>query len=98
MTIAVTALEAAQALPASHWRGIALAAGALVLAVCLGRQAARVNRMILATAGFVALSTLCLTWLQERNEPRLLSPVFDRVEQVLRDTGRPARSSPLPPP
>lgn len=94
--MAATALECARALQPGQWGRIGLALGMVVVVVTLSRALLRMNRMVLATAIFVALSTLCLTWLEQRTEPRALTPLFDRLSQFIVDSAQYARRPEVP--
>ena len=66
-------------IPSQVWWRFALAIGALVLGVCFCRWVVRVNRVLLLLLILVCGSSLFLGWLRNRDEPKVLTPLMDRL-------------------
>ena len=76
---AVTALERLQQVPPRFWWQAALAVVGVIVAVALLRKLARANKLVLAVIVFVVLVILFFSWIYNRNEPRFLTPVIDKI-------------------
>ena len=79
LPIAISAIDAGRVIPLQVWWRFALAIGALVVVVCFCRWIVRVNRVLLLLLILVGGSSLFLGWLRNRDEPRLLTPLMDRL-------------------
>lgn len=76
---AVTALERLQRIPPRFWLQAAVAIVAVIVAVTIVRSLARLNKVVVAVAAFVVLVILFFSWIYNRNEPRFLTPVIDKI-------------------
>lgn len=77
--LAVTTLEKLKTVPARFWVNVVLALAAGVVAVLLVRYAARMNKLILSLIIFLLLSVVGFQWIYERNEPRFMTPVIEKI-------------------
>lgn len=70
-----TALDKLKAVPPAFWLKVGLAVLAVILVVIVLRKIAQMNKVVLAVAAVVALSTLGFSWVYNRNEPAWATPV-----------------------
>lgn len=77
--LAVSAVEKAQSLPPSMWLKIALGLAIALVAILIARRAARTNKVVLGVALFVVTTILFFSWVYNRNEPRFLTPVVEKI-------------------
>lgn len=77
--LAVTALERLQQVPTEFWWRAAIAIVAVIVAVAVVRKLARANKVVLAVIVFVVAVILFFSWIYNRNEPRFLTPVIDKI-------------------
>jgi hypothetical protein len=76
---AVTALERLQKIPREFWWKAAIAVIAVIVAVTVLRKLARINKVVLAMIVFVVGVIVCFSWIYNRNEPRFLTPLVDKI-------------------
>lgn len=79
LLMAVSALEKLQQIPRQVWIYLAIGAGVIVGAVLAYRFLAGVNKLWLTIIGGVALTVLGFQWVYERNEPKFLTPVVEKI-------------------
>jgi MFS superfamily sulfate permease-like transporter len=76
---ALSAVDKIQHLPKKNLVNLGLAALLVVVVVVLIKLAARMNKFVLGIIIMVTLMVLMLTWVHERNEPKILSPIIDAI-------------------
>lgn len=79
LPLAVSALEALQDLPPGTWLKIGLGVAVLVAAVFLVRHLARMNKIVVGVVLVVAGSVVFFSWVYNRNEPRFLTPLVEKI-------------------
>jgi glucan phosphoethanolaminetransferase (alkaline phosphatase superfamily) len=84
---AVTALEKAQTLPPSVWLKIGIAVAALVIAVIVFRKVMRMNKVIAGIVVFVVGTVVFFSWVYNRNEPKFLTPLMNRIAPFFPSAG-----------
>lgn len=75
----MTTWEKLQAVPTRFWVNALLLIAGGVAAILLVRHAARMNRFVLALIIFLLFSTVGFQWVYERNEPRALTPLINKI-------------------
>jgi len=76
---AVTALGRLQNLPRKNLVNLGLGILVIIVAVIIIKEAARMNKFILATMIALTLLVVCFSWVYQRNEPKFLTPVIDEI-------------------
>jgi amino acid transporter len=76
---AVTAWEKMKSLPPSVWLKVGIAVAAFVVAVFIFRRVMKMNKIIAGVAIFVVTSVVFLSWVYNRNEPKFMTPLVERV-------------------
>jgi hypothetical protein len=84
---AVTAIEKAKALPPAVWLKIGIAIAAVVIAVFVFRKVMRMNKVIAGIVVFVVCSVVFFSWVYNRNEPKFLTPLMDRIAPFFPSAG-----------
>jgi len=80
MTIfAVTAWEKMKTLPPSVWLKVGVAVAAFVVAVFILRRVMKMNKVIAGVAIFVVTSVVFFSWVYNRNEPKFMTPLVERI-------------------
>jgi xanthine/uracil/vitamin C permease (AzgA family) len=79
LLLATSALEKAQAIPAATWAKLGIAVAALIVAVVILRQIARMNKIMLGVISFVVLTVFFFSWVYNRNEPKWMTPVIEKI-------------------
>ncbi len=76
---AVTAAEKLQKIPTAFWINVALAVLIIVGVVIVMRKLAGTNKVVLAVLSLIIISVVGFNWIYERNEPKFLTPVVDKL-------------------
>lgn len=76
---AVSAMEKIKELPPEIWFKIAMGVVILVAVVVVVRRAAKTNKVIMGVAAFVVVTILFFSWVYNRNEPKFLTPLVNKI-------------------
>jgi glucan phosphoethanolaminetransferase (alkaline phosphatase superfamily) len=76
---AVTAWEKMKTLPPSVWLKVGIAVAAFVVAVFILRRVMKMNKVIAGVAIFVVTSVVFFSWVYNRNEPKFMTPLVERI-------------------
>jgi glucan phosphoethanolaminetransferase (alkaline phosphatase superfamily) len=87
LLFAVTALEKIKTLPPGVWVKIGIAIAALLVAVFVLRKVMRMNKVIAGVVVFVVCSVVFFSWVYNRNEPKFLTPLMDRLAPFFPSAG-----------
>jgi ABC-type iron transport system FetAB permease component len=85
--LAVTALEQIQTLPPSVWLKIVIAILALVVVVFVLRRVMKMNKVIAGVILFVVFTVVFFSWVYNRNEPKFLTPLVERIAPFFPSAG-----------
>ncbi|HVU18008.1 MAG TPA: hypothetical protein VHD32_13865 [Candidatus Didemnitutus sp.] len=85
--LAASALETVKQLPPSTWVKIGIALATVVIAVILLRKIASTNKIVLGVVVFVVGTVVFFSWVYNRNEPRFLTPIIDRIAPFFPSAG-----------
>lgn len=87
LLLAVTALEKLKTLPPAIWMKIAIAIGAFVLTIFLFRRVMKMNKIIASIVVFVVFTVVFFSWVYNRNEPKFMTPIVERVAPFFPSAG-----------
>jgi glucan phosphoethanolaminetransferase (alkaline phosphatase superfamily) len=87
LLFAVTAVEKMKTLPPAVWLKIAIAIASLVIAVFVFRKIMRMNKVIAGVVVFVVFTVFFFSWVYNRNEPKFLTPLMDRLAPFFPSAG-----------
>lgn len=76
---AVSNLEKIESIPPMVWLKAAGMLAAFVAIVVVLRKVARMNKVLLAVIVFIAVTFLGFSWIYERNEPRFMTPLVQKI-------------------
>jgi len=79
LLLAVTALEAMKELPRDTWIKVGLVIAVVVILAIVIPKVFKMNKIILGVIVFVAGTIILSTWVTQRNEPKFLTPLIDRI-------------------
>jgi hypothetical protein len=85
--LAVTALEKLQTLPPAVWLKIGIAIAAFIVAVFLFRRVMKMNKIIAAVIVFVVVTVVFFSWVYNRNEPKFMTPIVEKVAPFFPSAG-----------
>ncbi len=84
---AVTAFEKLQTLKPDVWLKIGIGVGAFVLAILLWRRVMKMNKIVAGVVVFVVITVVFFSWVYNRNEPRFLTPIVDKIAPFFPSAG-----------
>jgi uncharacterized membrane protein YfcA len=87
LPFAVSAREKIKQIPPGTWLNIAIAIGAVVGSVILVRRVAKMNKVVMGVIVFVVGTILFFNWVYYRNEPRMLTPVINKIAPFFPSAG-----------
>ncbi len=87
LLIAATALEKLQTLKPDVWMKIGIALVAVVAAVLIWRRVMKMNKVIAGVIIFVVTTVVFFSWVYNRNEPKFLTPVVERIAPFFPSAG-----------
>jgi hypothetical protein len=76
---AITTAEKLQKIPMGFWINIGIAVLLIVGVVMVLRKLAGTNKAVLAVVSLIIVSVLGFNWIYERNEPKFLTPIVDKI-------------------
>ena len=79
LLIAVTALEAMKEIPPYTWLKVGIVVAVVVIALIAIPKIFKMNKIILGVIVFVASTIIFFSWIKQRNEPKFLTPLIDRI-------------------
>ena len=87
LLFAVTAVEKMKTLPPVVWLKIIIAIAAVVIGVFVFRKVMRMNKIIAGVVVFVVCTVVFFSWVYNRNEPKFLTPLMDRLAPFFPSAG-----------
>jgi len=87
LLFAVTAIEKIKTLPPVVWLKIVIAITAFVIAVFVFRKVMRMNKVIVGVIVFVVFTVVFFSWVYNRNEPRFLTPLVEKIAPFFPSAG-----------
>jgi glucan phosphoethanolaminetransferase (alkaline phosphatase superfamily) len=87
LLLAVTAVEKLKTLKPEVWLKIGIAVGAFVLAIILWRRIMKMNKIVAGVIVFVVCTVVFFSWVYNRNEPRFLTPVVNKIAPFFPSAG-----------
>ena len=87
LLFAVTAVEKMQTLPPAVWLKIIIAITVVVVVVFVLRRVLRMNKIIAGVIVFVVTTVVFFSWVYNRNEPKFLTPLMDRLAPFFPSAG-----------
>ena len=75
----ISAIEKVRNLPAKDLANLGLIVLVVIVAIFIIKQAAKMNRFLLYMIILVTFMVVGFTWIYQRNEPKLLTPLIDGI-------------------
>ena len=85
--LAVTAVEKMKTLKPEVWLKIGIVIVGFLLGVLLFRRIMRMNKIIAGVVVFVGVSVLFFSWVYNRNEPRFMTPIVEKIAPFFPSAG-----------
>ena len=87
LLLAVTAVEKLKTLKPEVWLKIGIAVGGFVLAILLWRRIMQMNKIVAGVIVFVVCTVVFFSWVYNRNEPRFLTPIVNKIAPFFPSAG-----------
>jgi glucan phosphoethanolaminetransferase (alkaline phosphatase superfamily) len=87
LLLAVTALEKAQSLKPDVWLKIGIVLVAFIAVVLISRRLMKMNKVVAGVVVFVVFTVVFFSWVYNRNEPKFLTPVIEKVAPFFPSAG-----------
>jgi hypothetical protein len=87
MLLAVTAVEKLKTLPPSVWLKVGIGVAIFVAAIFLFRRIMKMNKIIAGIIVFVGCSVVFFSWVYNRNEPKFLTPIVEKIAPFFPSAG-----------
>lgn len=87
LLLAITALDKIKTLPPAIWLKIGIAIGAFILAIFIFRRLMKINKVIASIIVLVAGTIMFFSWVYNRNEPKFLTPIVEKIAPFFPSAG-----------
>lgn len=87
LLLAATAVEKLQTLKPDVWLKIGIAVVAFVAAILIFRRVMKMNKIIAGVVVFVVVTVVFFSWVYNRNEPKFLTPLVERIAPFFPSAG-----------
>ena len=80
-------MDAMKQVSPATWFKIAMAVVVVIVGVFVLRKLFGMNKMIMGVIGFVVCSIVFFSWVYNRNEPRFMTPIIERIAPFFPSAG-----------
>ena len=87
LLFAISATEKMKTLPPAVWLKIGIAIASLIIAVFIIRRVMKMNKIIAGVIIFVVMTVVFFSWVYNRNEPKFLTPIIERIAPFFPSAG-----------
>ena len=87
LLLAVTAVEKLKTLPPDVWLKIGIGVAVFIAAIFLLRKIMKMNKIIGGIIAFVVCSVVFFSWVYNRNEPKFLTPIVEKIAPFFPSAG-----------
>lgn len=87
LLLAVTAMEKLKTLPPDVWLKIGVAVVGFIVAILVLRRVLKMNKVIAGVIVFVVVTVVFFSWVYNRNEPKFLTPLVNRIAPFFPSAG-----------
>jgi MFS superfamily sulfate permease-like transporter len=87
LLLAVTAVEKLKTLPPDVWLKIGIGVAVFIAAIFLFRKVMKMNKIIGGIIVFVVGSVVFFSWVYNRNEPKFLTPIVEKIAPFFPSAG-----------
>jgi hypothetical protein len=77
--LAASTLDKIKQIPFAVWWKLGVAVAAVILLIVVLRKVAQVNKVVLTIVVLIVISIVGFSWIYERNEPKVLTPIVDKI-------------------
>jgi hypothetical protein len=87
LATAETTIEKLKRVPPEFWWKVGLVVLCLMAFVIILQKVAHMNKIVLTIIVFVVVTIVGFNWIYERNEPKFLTPLVDKIAPFLPSKG-----------
>ncbi|HKB57201.1 MAG TPA: hypothetical protein VKC51_06395 [Lacunisphaera sp.] len=87
LLFAVTAMEKLKTLPPDFWLKVGIGVVAVIVAIFVFRRVMKMNKIIASIIVVVVVSIVFFSWVYNRNEPKFLTPLVERIAPFFPSAG-----------
>lgn len=87
LLFAVTAMEKLKTLPPDVWLKIGIGVAAFIISILVFRRVMKMNKVIAGVIIFVVVTVVFFSWVYNRNEPKFLTPLVERIAPFFPSAG-----------
>lgn len=87
LLLATSALDTVQKIPPATWLKLGIGIAALIVFVVILRKVAKMNKILLGVIVVVVVSVFFFSWVYNRNEPRWMTPVVEKIAPFFPSAG-----------
>jgi len=84
---AVSAVDKMKTLPPDTWLKIGVTIAVIVIAILVMRHVLKMNKIIASIVLFVVFSVVFFSWVYNRNEPKFMTPIVERIAPFFPSAG-----------
>lgn len=84
---ATTTLDKLQKIPPAFWLKVGIAVVAIIVVVIALRKLLQVNKIIVGAVLFIVGGLMFFNWIYYRTEPKVLTPLFNRIAPFFPSAG-----------
>ena len=87
LLLAVTAVDQLKTLPPDVWLKIGIGIASFVIAILVFRRVMKMNKIIASIIVFVVGTVVFFSWVYNRNEPKFLTPLVEKIAPFFPSAG-----------
>jgi len=87
LLLAVTAVEKLKTLPPDVWLKVGIAVAVFIAVIFLFRKVMKMNKIIGGIIVFVVGTVVFFSWVYNRNEPKFLTPIVEKIAPFFPSAG-----------
>ena len=87
LLLAVTAVEKLKTLPPDVWLKVGIAVAVFIAVIFLFRKVMKMNKIIGGIIVFVVCTVVFFSWVYNRNEPKFLTPIVEKIAPFFPSAG-----------
>ena len=87
LLLADSAMDKMKTLPADVWVKLAIAIAAILIGIFVFRHVMKMNKIIAGVVVFVAVTVIFFSWVYNRNEPKFLTPIVEKIAPFFPSAG-----------
>lgn len=84
---AASAVDSMKQIPPATWLKLGIGIAAFIIAIVILRKVAQMNKIVLGVIVFVVVTVVFFSWVYNRNEPKWMTPIVERIAPFFPSAG-----------